>query len=197
MVARFFIDRCGWHLKIRDLATSRQPAPTRSYPCISIGDVGFIRRGQFHLLFSAGSTLGDRQLGVDVPSTFEQLNVGPPVSGQPRRPACLHTPTVRQIGATLDPTESTTPCVPSLIPFFAVFMSVPSRLPEHATIFSFELTGDRGAALVTRHETRSEDTLLEAGFERYIKLHYKSWFSSLVTGGTGTISILFSCPVSI
>ena len=50
-----------------------------------------------------------------------------------------------------------------------------SRLPKHDANFSFELTGDRGAALVTRHQTISEDTSLETAFETYTKRHYKSW----------------------
>ena len=49
------------------------------------------------------------------------------------------------------------------------------RLPEHDTSFSFELTGDRGAALVTRHQTCPEDTGLETAFDTYTKRHYKSW----------------------
>lgn len=87
--------------------TSREPAPTRNYARISIGDVGFIRRGQFHLLFSAGSPLGGRQPGEDVPATFEELTVGDPVSGEPRLPGCLRTDTVREIGAGLGVTVST------------------------------------------------------------------------------------------
>jgi len=50
-----------------------------------------------------------------------------------------------------------------------------SRLPKHGTKFLFELTGDRGAALVTRHQTISEDASLETAFEVYTKRHYKSW----------------------
>jgi len=38
-----------------------------------------------------------------------------------------------------------------------------------------ELTGDRGAALVTRHKTISEDASSESVFETYTKRHYKSW----------------------
>jgi len=48
-----FIDCCGWYLKICKPTISREPAPARSYTRINIGDVGFIHRGQFHLLDSA------------------------------------------------------------------------------------------------------------------------------------------------
>ena len=57
--------------------------------------------------------------GRDVPSTFEELDVGTLASGQPRRPGCLHTPTVRQVGAGLDATGFTTLYVPSLAPSFS------------------------------------------------------------------------------
>jgi len=51
-----------------------------------------------------------------------------------------------------------------------------SRRPlEPGANFSFELTGNRGAALVTRYPTYGEDSLLESAFERYTKRHYDSW----------------------
>ena len=83
-----------------DPANFREPAPT-NYPRICLGDVGFIRDGQFHLLFSAGCQLGERQLGSDVPDTFEELTVGTPVFKQPRVPRCLCTDTIREIGASV------------------------------------------------------------------------------------------------
>lgn len=100
-----FGDR-GRYPKTQKTATSRQPAPV-DYPRISIGDVGFIRGGQFHLLFSAGSPLGERVLGEDVPTTFEQLTVGEPVRGKPRPAGCLCTATVREIGERLGATLPT------------------------------------------------------------------------------------------
>ena len=92
---------------------SRQPAPA-DYARIAIGDVGFIRRGRFHLLFSAGSPLGERELGEGVPTTFEQLTVGTPARDQPRLPGCLCTTTVREIGAGLGATIPTALYVPRL-----------------------------------------------------------------------------------
>jgi len=94
--------------------TSREPAPTHNYTRISIGDVGFIRRGQFHLLFSAGCPLGERQLGEDVPATFEELSIGTPVFGQPRLPICLRTDTVREVGVGVGATVSATLYVPPI-----------------------------------------------------------------------------------
>ena len=49
------------------------------------------------------------------------------------------------------------------------------RLPGHDADFTFELTGNRGAALVTRNLTYPEDTELETAFETYTKRHYNSW----------------------
>ena len=122
------------------------------YRRIEIGDVGFIRQGRFHLLFSAGLPLGERQLGVDVPATFKPLSVGIILRGQPRIPGCIRTATVREAG------------VPGSAPVYTP--SGPS---------SFELTGDSGAALVTKYPTYREDTLRESSFIKYTKRHYESW----------------------
>ena len=75
----------------------REPAPT-NYTRISIGDVGFTRDGQFHLLFSAGSPLGTRRPGIDVPEMFEELDIGTPAYKQPRLPGCICTDTVQELG---------------------------------------------------------------------------------------------------
>ncbi|KAF9780742.1 hypothetical protein BJ322DRAFT_279145 [Thelephora terrestris] len=130
-----------------------EPAPTAGYARIRVGDVGFIRRGQFHLLFSAGSS----PEGQDVPATFEQLNVGTPVTRQPRQPGCLCTNTVRQVEAAVSATVSGIPPL------------------EAGAGFSYELTQDRGAALVTKHRTHRMDALVESAFKRYTKRHYDSW----------------------
>ena len=156
-------------------ATSREPAPTHNYTRISIGDVGFIRRGQFHLLFSAGCPLGERQLGDDVPDTFEELSIGTPVFGQPRLPVCLRTDTVREVGAGLGATVSTTLYVPSILQDFIPLRNTSLRPLEPGVHFSFELTGNRGAALVTKHPTYRGDSLRESAFEKYTKRHYGSW----------------------
>ncbi|KAF9643531.1 hypothetical protein BDM02DRAFT_3123328 [Thelephora ganbajun] len=134
-----------------------KPTPKPDYTRINIGDVGFIHRGEFHLLFSAGSPLGQRRLGVDVPITFEQLDIGTLVSSEPRPPGCLHSLTVRRIAGDLPDTE---------------FTPLSSK---YGIDFSFDLTGDHGAALVTRYPTYREDSPLNAAFETYTKHHYESW----------------------
>ena len=77
----------------------REPGPIYSYRRVRLGDVGYIRRGRFHLLFSAGIPLGSRVPGTDVPLTFEPLDIGPIISGEVRPPGYLRTNTVLQIGA--------------------------------------------------------------------------------------------------
>ena len=76
----------------------REPAPIYSYERVNLGDVGYIRRGRFHLLFSAGCPLGSRKLGVDVPRTFEPLDIGRVIYSQPLGPGCLCTSAVKQKG---------------------------------------------------------------------------------------------------
>lgn len=46
---------------------------------------------------------------------------------------------------------------------------------EPGADFSYELTGKRGAALVTRHQTYKQDALRRDAFEEYTKKHYDSW----------------------
>ena len=104
--------------------TTREPAPIHSFKRVQLGDVGYVRRGRFHLLFSAGRPLGERRLGVDVPLTFEPLNVGPIIYSQPRLPGYLCTKTVRKIGAGLRASTCAVPCVRSVI-------SIPPRTHEY------------------------------------------------------------------
>ena len=155
--------------------TSREPAPTSRYTRIRIGDVGFIRRGQFHLLFSAGSPLGERERGVDVPATFKPLDVGIPESIQPRPPGCLRTSNVREVEADGGATVSAVLYVqPRVLPF-ATFKHIQSRPREPGASFSYELTENCGAALVTKYRTYRMDALIESAFERYTKRNYDSW----------------------
>lgn len=83
-------------------ATAREPAPLNYFKRVQLGDVGYVRKGCFHLLFSAGKPLGERQLGVDVPLTFQPLDVGPIINPQPRLPGCLSTNTIQETRAGLE-----------------------------------------------------------------------------------------------
>ena len=79
---------------------SREPSPAETYTRISLGDVGFIRRGQFHRLFSAGRRVEDQERGNRVPRAFEIL---PTESTSTRQPLSLdiHTDTIRETGASV------------------------------------------------------------------------------------------------
>lgn len=167
-----FCPRCRRRLKIWNPQRYRQPSPLPNYSCISIGDVGFIHDGKFNLVFSAGSPQGQRQPGVDVPVGFQQLQVGDPVI-QEREPGCLHTNAVKYISFFHNP-SGFTPLYVSVSRHSKPFSKYQHR-PRG--MFTFNLTGDRGAALVTRHKTHRKDSPgdLERSFEEYIKLHYKSW----------------------
>ena len=52
---------------------------------------------------------------------------------------------------------------------------VPSSPIEPGASISFELTENRGAALVTKHETYKMDAVVELAFQNYTKRHYESW----------------------
>ena len=82
MVASPLFDSSGCRLRLN----SREPSPTTGNTGLKIGDVGFIRSGRFHLLFSAGLPLGERTLGIDVPRTFVPLDVGELDETTPRDP---------------------------------------------------------------------------------------------------------------
>ena len=155
--------------------TSREPAPTSRYTRISIGDVGFIRRGQFHLLFSAGSPLGERERGVDVPTTFQPLDVEIPESIQPRQPGCLRTNTVQEVVVDGGATVSATLYVQLHASSFTTFKRIQFRPLEPGASFSYELTENHGAALVTKYETYRMDALVESEFRSYTKRYYESW----------------------
>ena len=136
--------------------------------------MGYIHRGRFNLLFSAGYPLGERELGVDVPHTFRQLDVGPILDAEPRPPGCLSAGAVREV---------LTRARASMYPYVRSIASVPptttsdarSSLLEPGSGISFQLSGDQGAALLTKHPTYSQDIQRRGTFEEYIKEHYDSW----------------------
>ena len=178
MVAHCSFSLCGWYLKIRNRTTSREPSPT-DYTRIRIGDVGYIRRGQFNFLFSAAFPEGD------VPSASDPLIIGKTTFRQPRVPGCLRTDTVREIGAGLGATVPTPLYVLSPRLFPTRLKNVPPRPLGPGAHFSFELTGHHGAVLMTRYPTFREDARLESVFEKYTKRHYESWVAFARQNGEG------------
>ena len=145
--------------------------------------MGYVRRGCFNLLFSAGCSLDGRRLGVDVPHTFKQLDIGPIFNTQPRLPGSLFTNAVR---------ETTTRGLRGPAPYVRFVVSIPSgtshvcsRMWEPSSSVSFQLTGDQGAALLTKYPTYREDIQRERTFEEYTKEHYDSWVAFARETGHG------------
>ena len=101
-------------------------------------------------------------------------SIGPTFVTQPRSPGFLCTNTVREIPTR--PGASMYPCV--------LFLSVASPRPEphvcssmleSGSSISFQITGDQGAALLTKHPTYREDAELGRALEVYTKENYDSW----------------------
>ncbi|KAF9789405.1 hypothetical protein BJ322DRAFT_532918 [Thelephora terrestris] len=120
-------------------------------------------------MFSAGLPCRERERGVKVPSTFEQLIVGETWSRK-RDPGYFASSTSRQGGLTLkyDTTEV-----------------IAEPLGSGSANISFQLTGYRGATLVTGHDTFREDALGYGDFDTYTKRHYKSWVEFARNKGYG------------
>lgn len=137
-----------------------EPAPiSGSYDKIEIGDVGYVRYGMFHLLFSAGKPLGPDQVpGVDVPHGFKPLEIGPVVNGQPRKPGALASASVRTAGMSFGASSGAN----------IGAVSAGGKL-------SFESTTNEGAILITRYPTIRRYAQLLGSFKLYMKRHYRSW----------------------
>ena len=165
-------------------SVSREPAPLPYFKRVQPGNVGYIRRGSFNLLFHAGCSPDRGQLGVDVPHTFKELDVGPIFNREPRLPGYLSTNTVRET-----PARHRAPIYPYVRPSSSVPSRISnpySRMLEPGSGISFRLTGDQGAALLTKHQTRREDIQLERTFEEYTKEHYSSWVAFARERGHGS-----------
>lgn len=158
----------------------REPAPLPYFERIKPGDVAYIRRGCLNLLFSAGSPLNGRELGVDVPHTFKELDVGPIFSAHPLPPGYLPSNTVRA--------RPRRPCVHSIVSVSSRTSGVRvfSSISEPGSSISFRFTGDQGAALLTKYPTYREDIQRERTFEEYTKAHYDSWVAFARQRGHGS-----------
>ena len=175
----------------------RETTPVTASKRIQPGDVGYVRRGRFHLLFSAGLPLGDRVPGSDVPQNFETLTVGKIVHDAPLPAGPLNTETVRVTGERLIPPRSPTPgtssplsspCVYS-VPFVAPSSSnLSPRMTGSASSTSFQLKGGQGALLLTKYSTYREDVELEGDFKEYTKKYYNSWSAFAQQKGHGGIN---------
>ena len=137
--------------------------------------MGYVRRGFFQLLFSAGLPLGERQLGADVPLTFKPLDVGPIHRTQPRLSGCLSTITVRGSGVDIGASICPIPCVCSVGSVSSSTSVTSYRMLEPGVKISFEHKKEQGASLVTKYQTYREDIKRELDFKAYTKRHYDSW----------------------
>ena len=155
--------------------TTRKPSPTQSFKCIQLGDVGCIWRGHFHLLLSAGSPLGKGQLGIHVPLTFKQLNIGLIDHTEPQLPSCFSTSTVQETGVGFGVSICPILYVHSVVPTPSTISVVCFRMLEPSIKILFELTGKQGSALVTKYQILREDAKLGFAFKTYTKHHYDSW----------------------
>jgi len=153
-------------------AISRNPAPLSYFKRIQLGDVGYTRRGCFHLLFSASCSAEGKELGIDVPRTFKQLDVGRTFTTEPQPPGHLSTDTVRE--ARDRPRASIYPCVRFVTSVSSPEPHTRSSLLEPGSSISFKLTGGQGAALLTKYPIRREDVQLGGTFKEYTKEHYDS-----------------------
>ena len=72
-----------------------------------------------------------------------------------------------------------------LLHFFPPESQTCSRILEPCSTISFQLTGDRGATLLTKHMTYREDIRREWTFEEYTKAHYDSWVAFARDNGYG------------
>lgn len=84
------------------ISLHRQPAPLTTYNRINIGDVGYVRSGRFHLLFSGRKGSCDRIRGhaQEVPANYEPIIVEDwQISeDQPRKPGSIKTALIKTTG---------------------------------------------------------------------------------------------------
>ena len=170
----------------------REPAPLSYFTRVQPGDVGYIRTGCFHLLFSAGRPLG----GVDVPPTFKQLEVGEIVERAPLAAGYLCTSGVQATrlrfahsqSPSSSPSSSSSPHPRSIASPPSRASELSSRMLEASSSISFTLTRGQGAALLTKYSTRREDVQRLGTFEKYAKEHYASWVTFARETGHGDVN---------
>ncbi|KAF9779015.1 hypothetical protein BJ322DRAFT_469667 [Thelephora terrestris] len=156
-----------------------EPSPLAGYERVKLGDVGYVRNGRFHFLFSAGDILGSRMLGVDVPPDFSPLEVGPATVRMPRSPGYLRTGSIKQNGSDVGSGRD-----------IGWSMEPGSKL-------SFELTDERGAILITSHPTYRIDVERMHRAEEYTKRYYASWVEFARAKGHGDVAPILVTGVDL
>ena len=154
----------------------REPEPIYSYKRVNLGDVGYIRQGRFHLLFSAGIPLGPRERGRHVPYTFEQLEVGPTIK-KTHPPDEIIAKAVRKIGADVGVSAAIARRVRAYFCLTSYHRLIEYSSPglEPGAKVKYALTQGQGATLITKHEIHREDIERVDRFETYIRKYYDSW----------------------
>ena len=174
---------------------TREPTPQSHSKRVQIGDVAFIREGCLYLLFSAGCPLGERQLGIDVPPTFKQLDIGEIGECDPLEAGYLCTNGVQETSSSPPLTSASLMPPPPVSPYARSFIFVSSSTSDlnfstliSTSSISFELTGEKGAILLTKHPIYREDARRLGTFEKYAKEHYTSWVAFAQETGYGDVS---------
>ena len=100
--------------------SAREPSPIRgSFERVKVGDVGYVRKGRFHLLFSAGREPGNMGPGANTPRTFEPLTIGKTIYNQSRPPGYLYPGVAEETRPGPAESVDTNPCalsVKSILP---------------------------------------------------------------------------------
>ncbi|KAF9790499.1 hypothetical protein BJ322DRAFT_393495 [Thelephora terrestris] len=137
-----------------------QTIPVADSKRIQPGDVGYVRKGRFHLLFSASLSPVQES---DAPQSFEILTVGRIVCDVPVPAGPLKTETAQVIKERLIPIPSPTPA---------------SSPPSSSS-------GEKGALLLTKYPMYREDVEREGHFKEYTRKHYNSWVEFARQNGHG------------
>ena len=141
---------------------------------INLGDVGYISDGRFEMLLSARSALTSPKLKV--PPEFRDV-IKRRIEANRQGPGCLHTKGVKRIGRSNEKQDFTPLYVLFIIPPPTIYRNDPPRLNDVGDMFTFELSGSGGAALVTRYPTAEVDSPkeLQRLFEDYLLDNFGVW----------------------
>ncbi|KAH8983986.1 hypothetical protein EDB86DRAFT_168552 [Lactarius hatsudake] len=134
------------------------PDPGNLYPAVEVGDVGYIREGQFHRLFNVLLPAEDEShAGFGVPDNYEQLS--------------LHLTNHINIGK-LSPNKFCSAKVISM-PESTHLYQGPDEIPK----VSFSCPMKEGAVLCLPIEATRENTVVGADFGKWIIKHIDCWFA--------------------
>ncbi|OSC98124.1 hypothetical protein PYCCODRAFT_1471329 [Trametes coccinea BRFM310] len=147
------------------------PDPPPGTNPVELGDVGWVRRGEFVALFNACRAADDRQPLNAVPSGYEPLDPSTLVTRGPResiRQEVLHSRSIKQLD---------------------VSSGAGAGSPLQASVgvdFQFQCRDDSGALLkLDPPSAMSHDILSEAHVEEYVHKNLDSWLAFANSRGLG------------